>query len=148
MATATAATTASSIPQPLPPFSHRLSSVTSLSSHNSHLAAPSSATTSTTPASASASTSTATATTTATTTPTPTSTSAATPRSAGIPIPPAKPGARQRRRRSESVNAHLSTSTGHTAPAATTGGRRLANELRCERCGKGYKHSSCLTKHM
>ncbi|KAG7152908.1 hypothetical protein HYQ46_003794 [Verticillium longisporum] len=21
-------------------------------------------------------------------------------------------------------------------------------ELRCEKCGKGYKHSSCLTKHL
>lgn len=28
------------------------------------------------------------------------------------------------------------------------GGKRLANEMRCEHCGKGYKHSSCLTKHM
>ncbi|KAJ9219249.1 hypothetical protein DTO027B5_3987 [Paecilomyces variotii] len=27
-------------------------------------------------------------------------------------------------------------------------GKRVASELRCERCGKGYKHSSCLTKHM
>lgn len=27
-------------------------------------------------------------------------------------------------------------------------GKRVAGELRCERCGKGYKHSSCLTKHM
>jgi hypothetical protein len=22
------------------------------------------------------------------------------------------------------------------------------NDLRCEKCGKGYKHSSCLTKHL
>jgi len=29
-------------------------------------------------------------------------------------------------------------------------GRRVASgsELRCETCGKGYKHSSCLTKHL
>ncbi|KAK2773446.1 hypothetical protein FQN52_006512 [Onygenales sp. PD_12] len=27
-------------------------------------------------------------------------------------------------------------------------GKRVMNELRCDRCGKGYKHSSCLTKHM
>lgn len=27
-------------------------------------------------------------------------------------------------------------------------GKRVAGELRCERCGKGYKHSSCLSKHM
>lgn len=27
-------------------------------------------------------------------------------------------------------------------------GKRVSNELRCDTCGKGYKHSSCLTKHM
>lgn len=27
-------------------------------------------------------------------------------------------------------------------------GKRVSSELRCDRCGKGYKHSSCLTKHM
>lgn len=27
-------------------------------------------------------------------------------------------------------------------------GKRLHSELRCDTCGKGYKHSSCLTKHM
>lgn len=27
-------------------------------------------------------------------------------------------------------------------------GKRLSSELRCDTCGKGYKHSSCLTKHM
>ena len=27
-------------------------------------------------------------------------------------------------------------------------GKRLASELRCDTCGKGYKHSSCLTKHL
>ncbi|KAL8714183.1 MAG: hypothetical protein Q9220_001912 [cf. Caloplaca sp. 1 TL-2023] len=27
-------------------------------------------------------------------------------------------------------------------------GRRPSGELRCEKCGKGYKHSSCLTKHL
>ena len=30
-----------------------------------------------------------------------------------------------------------------------TEGRRVASgELRCDKCGKGYKHSSCLTKHL
>lgn len=27
-------------------------------------------------------------------------------------------------------------------------GKRVPAELRCERCGKGYKHGSCLSKHM
>ena len=26
--------------------------------------------------------------------------------------------------------------------------KRAASELRCDTCGKGYKHSSCLTKHL
>jgi hypothetical protein len=26
--------------------------------------------------------------------------------------------------------------------------RANGSELRCEKCGKGYKHSSCLTKHL
>ena len=29
-----------------------------------------------------------------------------------------------------------------------TEGRRVSGEVRCEKCGKGYKHSSCLTKHL
>ena len=27
-------------------------------------------------------------------------------------------------------------------------GKRVSGELKCDTCGKGYKHSSCLTKHM
>ncbi|EED20138.1 C2H2 finger domain protein, putative [Talaromyces stipitatus ATCC 10500] len=27
-------------------------------------------------------------------------------------------------------------------------GKRVSKEIRCDQCGKGYKHSSCLTKHM
>ena len=27
-------------------------------------------------------------------------------------------------------------------------GKRMSGELKCETCGKGYKHSSCLTKHL
>lgn len=26
--------------------------------------------------------------------------------------------------------------------------KRASSELKCEKCGKGYKHSSCLTKHL
>ena len=29
-----------------------------------------------------------------------------------------------------------------------TEGKRTPAELRCDRCGKGYKHGSCLSKHM
>ncbi|OJD23845.1 hypothetical protein ACJ73_04804 [Blastomyces percursus] len=50
----------------------------------------------------------------------------------------AKPiGTKQRSRRA-SEGAHLVRGEG----------KRVMNELRCDRCGKGYKHSSCLTKHM
>lgn len=27
-------------------------------------------------------------------------------------------------------------------------GKRASGEVKCEKCGKGYKHSSCLTKHL
>ncbi len=30
----------------------------------------------------------------------------------------------------------------------TDGKRTSGSDLRCEKCGKGYKHSSCLTKHL
>lgn len=34
-------------------------------------------------------------------------------------------------------------------PLVKEGGRKSNRpELRCEKCGKGYKHSSCLTKHL
>lgn len=33
-------------------------------------------------------------------------------------------------------------------PLAKEGRRFNRPELRCEHCGKGYKHSSCLTKHL
>lgn len=29
-----------------------------------------------------------------------------------------------------------------------TDGKRVSSELKCETCGKGYKHSSCLSKHL
>lgn len=34
------------------------------------------------------------------------------------------------------------------APLSKSDGKRASGELRCEKCGKGYKHSSCLTKHL
>ncbi|OAX76978.1 hypothetical protein ACJ72_08728, partial [Emergomyces africanus] len=46
-------------------------------------------------------------------------------------------GTKQRSRRA-SEGSHLVRSDG----------KRVMNELRCDRCGKGYKHSSCLTKHI
>jgi hypothetical protein len=27
-------------------------------------------------------------------------------------------------------------------------GKKSSSDLRCDTCGKGYKHSSCLTKHL
>ena len=34
------------------------------------------------------------------------------------------------------------------APLSKSEAKRASGELRCEKCGKGYKHSSCLTKHL
>lgn len=47
-------------------------------------------------------------------------------------------GASKARARRASEGAHLSKNDG----------KRSSGELRCEQCGKGYKHSSCLTKHL
>ena len=47
------------------------------------------------------------------------------------------PGCKARIRRA-SEGAHL----------AKGESKRTSGELRCEKCGKGYKHSSCLTKHL
>ena len=33
-------------------------------------------------------------------------------------------------------------------PLTKDGKKSSRVELRCEKCGKGYKHSSCLTKHL
>lgn len=33
-------------------------------------------------------------------------------------------------------------------PLVKEGRKSNRPELRCEKCGKGYKHSSCLTKHL
>ena len=50
----------------------------------------------------------------------------------------ANDGRLKSRVRRASEGAHLSKSEG----------KRSSGELRCEKCGKGYKHSSCLTKHL
>lgn len=47
-------------------------------------------------------------------------------------------GIMKTRARRASEGAHLSRSDG----------KRSSGELRCEKCGKGYKHSSCLAKHL
>ena len=47
-------------------------------------------------------------------------------------------GVSKARARRASEGAYLSRSEG----------KRASGELRCEKCGKGYKHSSCLTKHL
>lgn len=51
-------------------------------------------------------------------------------------------------RRRASEGAHLMPG----GPEGSTPGRgsraRSGSELKCEKCGKGYKHSSCLTKHL
>lgn len=39
-------------------------------------------------------------------------------------------------------------SEGASRLAKADGKRTSGSDLRCEKCGKGYKHSSCLTKHL
>ncbi|KAL8718131.1 MAG: hypothetical protein Q9225_004706 [Loekoesia sp. 1 TL-2023] len=56
----------------------------------------------------------------------------------GMPRGRANNGTSKARARRASEGAHLSKSEG----------KRVIGELRCEKCGKGYKHSSCLTKHL
>ena len=52
-------------------------------------------------------------------------------------------------------NGHANTGSKGRARRASEGSyltkgesKRSSGELRCEKCGKGYKHSSCLTKHL
>ncbi|GBF65019.1 hypothetical protein TMEN_7736 [Trichophyton mentagrophytes] len=56
---------------------------------------------------------------------------------------------------SEELSAGRPVSIKHRSRRASEGshlmkgeGKRSLVELKCDRCGKGYKHSSCLTKHM
>ncbi|KKK18843.1 hypothetical protein ARAM_007627 [Aspergillus rambellii] len=49
-----------------------------------------------------------------------------------------KPVSTKNRNRRASEGSHLVTSEG----------KRSLADLRCDRCGKGYKHGSCLSKHM
>ena len=54
-------------------------------------------------------------------------------------LQPAQEGLSSKARsRRASEGAHLSKGDG----------KRASGELKCEKCGKGYKHSSCLTKHL
>lgn len=48
-------------------------------------------------------------------------------------------GARSRR---------ASEGAGVLGPTGKIGRMRSGSELKCDKCGKGYKHSSCLTKHL
>lgn len=50
----------------------------------------------------------------------------------------AKPGLKSSKARRASEGAYLSKSER----------KRTSGDIRCETCGKGYKHSSCLTKHL
>ncbi|THC91312.1 hypothetical protein EYZ11_009236 [Aspergillus tanneri] len=52
--------------------------------------------------------------------------------------PASKPVSTKNRNRRASEGSHLVKGEG----------KRVMAELRCDRCGKGYKHGSCLSKHM
>ncbi|KAL3468445.1 hypothetical protein BJX64DRAFT_5637 [Aspergillus heterothallicus] len=54
-------------------------------------------------------------------------------------VPPGKPVSTKNRNRRASEGAHL---------VIKGEGKGSRPELRCDRCGKGYKHGSCLSKHM
>lgn len=56
----------------------------------------------------------------------------------GMPRGRGDSGTTKARARRASEGSHLSKGDG----------KRGSGELRCEKCGKGYKHSSCLTKHL
>ena len=56
----------------------------------------------------------------------------------GQPLAESVHGAAKIRNRRASDGAYLSK----------TDAKRASRELKCEKCGKGYKHSSCLTKHL
>lgn len=51
-----------------------------------------------------------------------------------------------RRTRRASEGAHALLGGGGSTPGESGG--KGGVELKCEKCGKGYKHSSCLTKHL
>ena len=53
-------------------------------------------------------------------------------------LPPHKSLSTKNRNRRASEGSHL----------VKGAGKRVTSEVRCDTCGKGYKHSSCLTKHM
>jgi len=47
-----------------------------------------------------------------------------------------------------SRNRRASDGAGALGGVGKIGRMRSGSELKCEKCGKGYKHSSCLTKHL
>lgn len=53
-----------------------------------------------------------------------------------LPVPQKNTGTKNRNRRA-SEGSYL-----------VKGDSKKSGDLRCDTCGKGYKHSSCLTKHM
>ena len=63
-----------------------------------------------------------------------------------MPPSTARSGPKLRSRRA-SEGSQLRTAAA-AAAAAAAGRRESGNELRCETCGKAYKHSSCLIKHL
>lgn len=50
--------------------------------------------------------------------------------------------------KSAAAKARIRRASEGTRQAKGDGKRTSGSELKCEQCGKGYKHSSCLTKHL
>lgn len=73
--------------------------------------------------------------------------------SRSINSPSQEPLAARKASPSNSDDDSKSTSKGRNRRASEgahmkTDGKRAPADLRCDRCGKGYKHGSCLSKHM
>ena len=61
--------------------------------------------------------------------------------------PPAHDSAKEREAAPSNVKGR-SRRASEGAYLSKSDGKRSSGELRCDKCGKGYKHSSCLTKHL